>query len=72
MFILAGALTMGLLPILVPGIYNRFPPNLQLVLGNGLAMGALTAVLLNLVFNHLGARQSPLEAPAGAATPATH
>jgi len=72
MFILAGALTMGLLPILVPGIYNRFPPNLQLVLGNGLAMGALTAVLLNLVFNHLGTRQGPLETPAGAATPATH
>jgi len=72
MFILAGALTMGLLPILVPGLYNRFPPNLQLVLGNGLAMGALTAVLLNLVFNHLGTRQGPLETPAGAATPATH
>ena len=58
MFILAGALTMGLLPILVPGLYSRFPANLQLVLGNGLAMGSLTAVVLNLLFNHIGP-QSP-------------
>lgn len=56
MFILAGALTMGLLPILVPGLYSRFPANLQLVLGNGLAMGSLTAVVLNLLFNHTGGR----------------
>ena len=54
MFILAGALTMGLLPILVPGMYSRFPANLQLVLGNGLAMGSMTAVVLNLLFNHIG------------------
>lgn len=72
MFILAGALTMGLLPILVPGLYSRFPANLQLVLGNGLAMGSLTAVVLNLVFNHLGAgRDATAAAPAGAAS-ATH
>ena len=55
MFILAGALTMGLLPILVPGLYSRFPANLQLVLGNGPAIGSLTAVALNLLFNHTGA-----------------
>jgi uracil-xanthine permease len=58
MFILAGALTMGLLPILVPGLYSRFPANLQLVLGNGLAMGSLTAVILNLLFHHLGAKDT--------------
>ena len=28
MFTLAGALTMGLLPILVPGLYSRFPADL--------------------------------------------
>jgi xanthine/uracil permease len=56
MFILAAALTMGLLPIVVPGLYSRFPPTAQLVLGNGLAMGAVTAIVLNIVFHHLGAR----------------
>ncbi|HEY2255597.1 MAG TPA: solute carrier family 23 protein [Variovorax sp.] len=63
MFVLAGALTMGLLPILVPGLYSKFPDTLQLVLGNGLAMGSLTAIALNIVFHHFpGART---EAPAG-------
>ncbi len=68
MFVLAGALTMGLLPIVVPGLYSRFPQTLQLVLGNGLAAGALTAVLLNLLFHHLPARRASDEA----ATPAAH
>ena len=52
MFVLAGALTMGLLPILVPGLYSKFPETLQLVLGNGLAMGSITAIVLNIVFHH--------------------
>jgi xanthine/uracil permease len=61
MFVLAGALTMGLLPILVPGLYSRFPDTLQLVLGNGLAMGSITAVVLNLLFNRPPAeRAAPL------------
>ncbi|MBU2410538.1 MAG: purine/pyrimidine permease [Gammaproteobacteria bacterium] len=64
MFILAGALTMGLLPILVPGLYSKFPQTLQLVLGNGLAMGALTAVLLNLMFHHFGNSSAPRVAAA--------
>lgn len=54
MFILASALTMGLLPILVPGLYSRFDPTLQIVLNNGLMMGAMTAVIGNIVFNHIG------------------
>lgn len=53
MYTLAAALTMGLLPIVVPGIYSRFPATLQIVLNNGLAMGALTAVLVNIVFEYL-------------------
>ena len=51
MYVLAGALTMGLLPILVPGFYSQFPKALQPILGNGLAMGAMTAVVLNMAFN---------------------
>ncbi len=55
MFVLASALVMGLLPIVVPGLYSKFPATLQLVLGNGLAMGSLTAVVLNIVFHHFPA-----------------
>ncbi|PWT86176.1 MAG: nucleobase:cation symporter [Proteobacteria bacterium] len=55
-FTLAGALAMGLLPILVPGLYSKFPATAQILLGNGLAMGTATAVLLNILFHHLGKR----------------
>lgn len=63
MFILAAGLTMGLLPIVVPGLYSRFPATAQLVLGNGLAMGALTAIVLNIVFHHVGAPASGRPSP---------
>jgi uracil-xanthine permease len=53
LFTLAVALAVGLLPILVPGLYGRFPPTLQIILGNGLAMGTVAAVLFNILFNHL-------------------
>lgn len=56
MYTLACALTMGFLPIVVPGVYTRFPAQLQIVLNNGLAMGALTAVVVNIVFHHLSLR----------------
>jgi uracil-xanthine permease len=51
LFTLAIALSIGLLPILVPGLYGQFPPTLQIILGNGLAMGTVTAVIFNQVFN---------------------
>jgi xanthine/uracil permease len=57
-FTLASALAMGLLPILVPGIYSGFPQAAQLVLGNGLAIGTITAVLANIFFNHVSFRRT--------------
>jgi uracil-xanthine permease len=53
MFTLASGLTMGLLPIVVPGIYSNFPQGLQTVLNNGLAIGAITAVVVNILFNYI-------------------
>jgi xanthine/uracil permease len=61
LFTLAAGLAMGLLPILVPDFYSAFPASLQIVLGNGLAMGTVTAVLVNLLFHHTGAAESSLE-----------
>lgn len=54
MFTLAAALSMGLLPILVPGVYSQFPQWAQMVLGNGLAAGTITAVIVNAVFQYGG------------------
>jgi len=54
LFTLAAGIAMGLLPILVPGIYSKFPQGVQMVMGNGLAAGTLTAVILNIAFHHVG------------------
>jgi uracil-xanthine permease len=59
LFTLAAGLTMGLLPILVTGIYSKFPFYVQMILGNGLAAGTITAVLLNIAFHHFGASKEP-------------
>ncbi|WP_345816113.1 uracil-xanthine permease family protein [Paraburkholderia sp. PREW-6R] len=49
-YTLAAALVTGLLPVLVPNVYASFPAYVQIVLGNGMAAGTLTAILVNLVF----------------------
>lgn len=54
MYIVAIALSVGLLPILIPGLYSNFPPNIRMLLGNGVAMGAIAAAVMNFVFFHIG------------------
>lgn len=67
MYTLAAALAMGLTPIVVPGFYSAFPAHLQIILGNGLAMGTLTAVVVNILFHHLGS--APRSRNGGEAAP---
>lgn len=50
MFTLASGLAMGLMPILVPDVYSQFPQWSQMILGNGLAMGTITATVVNALF----------------------
>ncbi|MFE5768527.1 uracil-xanthine permease family protein [Streptomyces sp. NPDC056485] len=52
-FVCAVALALGLLPILVPGVYAGFPPNLRILLESGVAVGAFTAALLHFLFHHI-------------------
>lgn len=54
MVVAAIALAVGLLPILIPGFYDKFPTNVRILLGSGVAMGAFVAAFLNFVFHHLG------------------
>ncbi|WP_243079477.1 uracil-xanthine permease family protein [Pantoea sp. MQR6] len=49
-YALASGLAMGMLPILVPGLYQNLPSALQMVLGNGMAAGTLTAIIVNSLF----------------------
>ncbi|MEU3895151.1 solute carrier family 23 protein [Streptomyces sp. NPDC045251] len=52
-FICAVALALGLLPILVPGVYGGFPPNVRILLESGVAVGAFVAAVLNILFHHV-------------------
>ncbi|WP_218009556.1 nucleobase:cation symporter-2 family protein [Actinomadura kijaniata] len=51
--IVAVSLGVGLVPMALPGAYDRFPQWAQLFLDSGVAVGTVTAVLLNLLFHHL-------------------
>lgn len=63
MYIVAVALAVGLLPILVPGIYASVPANIRILVGNGVAMGAITAALMNFLFFHTGLRRGMQKVP---------
>ncbi|MCD9121196.1 uracil-xanthine permease family protein [Cupriavidus sp. UGS-1] len=63
MYIVAVALAVGLLPILVPGIYASVPANIRILVGNGVAMGAITAALMNFLFFHTGLRRGVGKVP---------
>ncbi len=55
-FIVAVALAVGLLPILVPGVYEELPPNLRILLESGVAVGAFTAAVLHALFHRAPGR----------------
>ncbi|MFF3450242.1 nucleobase:cation symporter-2 family protein [Streptomyces sp. NPDC002667] len=52
--IVAVSLAVGIIPITAPGFYHAFPQTARIVLDSGISTGCVTAVVLNLVFNHLG------------------
>ncbi|MFB8771761.1 nucleobase:cation symporter-2 family protein [Streptomyces broussonetiae] len=52
--IVAVSLAVGIIPITAPEFYHAFPETARIVLDSGISTGCVAAVLLNLVFNHLG------------------
>ncbi|MFF8195599.1 nucleobase:cation symporter-2 family protein [Streptomyces bobili] len=66
--VVAVSVAMGVLPVGVPSIYERFPDSFQTVMNSGISAGCVTAIVLNLLFNHLpGKAGSPVAEPAGLA-----
>ncbi len=53
------ALSIGLsmIPATIPGFYNNFPPLVQTICGGGITVGALTAIILNVIFNEIGVKK---------------
>jgi len=52
--IVAFSIGMGIIPIAVPTLYDKFPEWFQIIFDSGITAAALTAVLLNIVFNIVG------------------
>ncbi len=74
LIIVAVAIGMGIIPIAVPTFYNAFPQWFQTIFNSGISAAAVTAVLLNILFNIAGRNDSaaPIfaEGPAISVTPA--
>ena len=52
--IVATSLAVGMLPIAKPDIYHAMPAWFVTIFHSGISSAAVTAILLNLLFNHLG------------------
>ncbi|GAB2729723.1 nucleobase:cation symporter-2 family protein [Streptomyces bullii] len=63
--VVAVSVAVGMLPVGVPTVYERFPDWFQTVMNSGISAGCLTAIVLNLLFNHLPARAGSVGADAG-------
>src|SRR5690349_13814675 len=60
LIIVAISIGMGMIPIAAPTFWNQFPTWWQTIFHSGISAAAISAVLLNLFFNHLKfARQRP-------------
>lgn len=51
--VVAVSVAVGMLPVGVPAVYEKFPDWFQTVMNSGISAGCLTAIVLNLLFNHL-------------------
>ncbi|MGW3247043.1 nucleobase:cation symporter-2 family protein [Streptomyces sp. NPDC001070] len=68
--VVAVSVAVGLLPVGVPTVYDGFPDWFQTVMDSGISAGCITAIVLNLLFNHLpGGSGSGADAAGGPAEP---
>ncbi|MER5639511.1 nucleobase:cation symporter-2 family protein [Kitasatospora sp. NPDC002227] len=64
------SLGVGIVPIAAPDFYNAFPEAVRTLMHSGISAGCVMAVLLNLLFHHVGAaRRSPTGEAPGATVP---
>ena len=51
LMVVAVSIAVGLIPLAVPGIYAKFPAQMQVILHSGITVGSIVAILLNAVLN---------------------
>jgi OHCU decarboxylase len=54
--VVAVSLGFALIPVAFPTFYSHFPKDVQTIIGSGITMGALSAIVLNLFLNIIGSR----------------
>ena len=59
LIIVAASLAFGMIPIVAPTFYDRFPTWFATIFHSGISSAAVMAVLLNLLFNHFKTGNSP-------------
>ncbi|BDH45540.1 xanthine permease [Salmonella enterica subsp. enterica serovar Choleraesuis] len=52
--VVALTLALGLMPVLVPGLFSHYPPMVQLFLHSGITIGTVVAIVANLMLNGPG------------------
>ena len=57
--IVSTSIGLALLVTLKPGIVSVMPSWLQIIFGSGVTIGSLTAIILNILFFHIGRQPSP-------------
>ena len=57
--IISTSIGLALLVTLKPGIVSVMPSWLQIIFGSGVTIGSLTAIILNILFFHVGRQASP-------------
>ncbi len=58
LIVVAVSLGIGLIPVAVPTVYDQFPLWFRTVMSSGISAGCVTAILLNVFFNHTRRDQS--------------
>jgi OHCU decarboxylase len=51
LMVIAVSIGVGLIPLGVPGFYQKFPDWVQIILNSGITAGSITAIVLNILFN---------------------
>jgi xanthine permease len=57
LLITACSIGMGLGVTVVPDLFSQLPKSLQILTGNGIVAGSVTAIVLNMVFHRIGKRE---------------
>lgn len=72
LFIVAIAVGFGMIPLVAPAFFSKMPKELEPILGSGIVLASIVAILLNAYFNGAGSSEKSKAEVASAAQAAEH